>query len=293
MFLKIFIYLVTFLWLNYFFQACSSLQKNTDNGVSEDERRQKEELDEIESLLGITPEERNEAKKETWKKGDKSKETLGLLDSDRALIQSQTPVENTTKTVPSSQVAQEDKEKKQIENELMSLKSQLNEKDMIIADLKAQLSFQSEQLKAQSSGYSSESSSYNYAHSMATDVSMDYQQKYDNALELFHARDYHGAIEIFESLLASSADNSLADNAQYWIGESHYALGQYDKAIIDFEKVFTFPKSNKNPDAQYKLGLCYQRKGDLTKSREEFQRLIDLYPKSEYSRMAKEKLTSF
>jgi tol-pal system protein YbgF len=121
---------------------------------------------------------------------------------------------------------------------------------------------------------------------------MDYQGNYDRGLEHFHSRDYRSAIEVFESLLATSANNSLSDNAQYWIGESHYALGQYDKAIIDFEKVFTFPKSNKDDDAQYKLGLCYMRKGDNVKAREEFQRLLDLYPKSEYISRVKEKLNS-
>jgi tol-pal system protein YbgF len=292
MFLKISIYFVTFLWLNCIFQACSGSRNNNDDGLTDDERRQQQELDEIESLLGIKPKEKSESKKEPPKKGAKTQETLGLLDSDRALIQSQTPVETTTQPTQPAQTDAGDKEKKQMENELKNLKSQLNEKDMVIADLKAQLSFQSEQLKDNASGYSGGYSSSDYSYSVATDVSMDYQQKYNSGLELFHARDYRGAVEVFESLLASSANNSLADNAQYWIGESHYALGQFDKAIIDFEKVFTFSNSNKNDDAQYKLGLCYLKKGDLTKAKEEFQRLIDLFPKSEYTGRAKEKLNS-
>ena len=67
-------------------------------------------------------------------------------------------------------------------------------------------------------------------------------------------------------------------------------MGQYKKAIIDFEKVFTFPKSNKNPDAQFKLGVCYVRLGDSAKAREEFQRLIDVYPESSYVGRAQDHL---
>jgi len=82
------------------------------------------------------------------------------------------------------------------------------------------------------------------------------------------------------------------DNAQYWIGECHYAMRQYEKAIMDFEKVFTFPKSNKLDDAQFKLGLCYIRKGENQKAREEFQRLLDVYPKSEYLGRAESHINS-
>ena len=69
--------------------------------------------------------------------------------------------------------------------------------------------------------------------------------------------------------------------------------GCHDTAIAAFHKVFTFPKSNKNPDAQFKLGLCYVRKGDSPKAREEFQRLLDLYPNSDYSKRAQSHLTSW
>lgn len=82
--------------------------------------------------------------------------------------------------------------------------------------------------------------------------------------------------------------NKLADNAQYWIGECYYSLKNYQRAIIEFEKVFSFPNSNKNDDAQFKLGLCYAAIGNRVKAREEFQRLIDYFPKSEYVTRAKQ-----
>ena len=288
--MKILILIFIVFSFNYLFQACGGTRPEADDGLTEEERQQKEELDEIESLLGITQEKDDSQQQPAGDK--KSDETLGLLDSDEALVQTQ-PIVPPEKQITQPVQPPVDNEKiKQMEREISDLQNQISEKDLIISDLRAQLSFQSEQLSANPPSYSSSSSGYSPSGYTASDVSMDYQGNYDRALELFHSRDYHSAIEAFESLLATSANNSLSDNAQYWIGESHYALGQYDKAIIDFEKVFTFPKSNKDDDAQYKLGLCYMKKGDNVKAREEFQRLIDLYPKSEYISRAREKLNS-
>ena len=85
----------------------------------------------------------------------------------------------------------------------------------------------------------------------------------------------------FESLLSQNRNNSLSDNAQYWIGESYYGLGEYQKAITAFEKVFTFSNSNKDDAAQLKLGLCYMKLNDNVKAREELEKLISDYPTSE------------
>jgi tol-pal system protein YbgF len=102
--------------------------------------------------------------------------------------------------------------------------------------------------------------------------------RYQEGRNAFEGKNYEAAIQYFESLLSMSTTHSLADNAQYWIGESHYALRQYDAAIIDFEKVLTFPKSNKNVDSQFKLGMCYMKKGNSAKAAEEFERLNADYP---------------
>ena len=76
-------------------------------------------------------------------------------------------------------------------------------------------------------------------------------------------------------------NHSYADNAQYWIGESYYAMGRYQEAIMAFEKVFTFPQSNKNDWAQFKIGQCYFKMGDREQAQQEFQQLIDNYSDSE------------
>ena len=60
------------------------------------------------------------------------------------------------------------------------------------------------------------------------------------------------AREMFEAFLAKHKDHKWAGNAQYWIGECYDALGDYHQAVLAFEKVFTFNKSHKDDDAQYR-----------------------------------------
>ncbi len=119
-----------------------------------------------------------------------------------------------------------------------------------------------------------------------------FEQRYEDARRAYNARDFKTAVQQFEMLLTENRSNSLADNCQYWIGECYYSTGNYEQAIAAFEKVFTFPNSNKYADAQLKLGLSYMRMSNTTRAAEEFQKLIDNYPTSEYVSVAKQYLST-
>lgn len=108
----------------------------------------------------------------------------------------------------------------------------------------------------------------------------DFEQGYNDAFNLFQQRQYRDAIRAFEGLLASRSDHSLSDNCQYWIGEANYMLGDYRAAILSFEKVFTYKQSNKNDYAQYKLGLCYFYLNERERAQQEFQSLLDNHKNS-------------
>lgn len=118
----------------------------------------------------------------------------------------------------------------------------------------------------------------------------DYRAKYQKAYGEYSTKNYQKAISLFTELIESNPEGDLSDNAQYWIGESYYGLKNYTRAIVEFEKVFTFKESNKDDDAQLKLGLCYLNLGQRDKAREEFQRLVDFYPDSDYKSKAVEYL---
>ncbi len=254
--------------------SCAGSREEGDDFLSEDEKQQKE-LDDIEALLGISSDnaQQSEKPKDTSQDNDtQQNEKLDLLD--------------TNEMIDNSQPAQlSSDEKKKLEKKITRLEKQIKEKDRSIADLNAQVTVQEAEL-------SKRPGSGGGTTAIVSDISMEeYQARYDDARSEFENRSYQSSIQLFESLISASTSHSLSDNAQFWIGECHYALRQYDAAIIDFEKVFTFPNSNKADASQYKLGLCYIRKGDNTKAKEEFDRLIRNYPNSSYASKAESLLS--
>ncbi len=118
----------------------------------------------------------------------------------------------------------------------------------------------------------------------------EYKKKYIESLSAYQNGGYEEAIKGFTDLVVNNPLNELADNSQYWLAECYYSLKNYKRAVKEFEKVFTFPGTDKDDDAQLKLGLAHQSMGNLDKAKEEYQRLVDYFPGSEYYEKAKETL---
>ena len=118
----------------------------------------------------------------------------------------------------------------------------------------------------------------------------EYKRLYIESLSHFQNGMYSQSIKGFSKLVISDPQNNLADNSQYWLAECYYSQKNYKRAIIEFEKVFTFAGTDKDDDAQLKLGLAFQSMGNLVKAREEFQRLMDYFPGSEFYDRSKEAL---
>ena len=180
---------------------------------------------------------------------------------------------------PTTTPAEAEGEKK-LKNEIDALEKQLSSKEAQITDLKSEIALKDDKISELESGTTSRMTQTKY--STTSSVTGDFKADYENALAEYNARNYKQAIGMFEELLSRSATNSLSDNCQYWIGECYYGLSNFNQAIIEFTKVFSFSNSNKMDAAQLKLGLCYWRLGDKQKAREEFERLISDYPQSEF-----------
>ena len=117
-----------------------------------------------------------------------------------------------------------------------------------------------------------------------------YKQTYMTSLGHFQNQEFDEAIAGFTELVSTDATNDLADNSQYWLAECYYSQKEFKRAIAAFEKVFTYSGTDKDDDAQLKIGLSYQSMGNVNKAREEFQRMIDYFPGSEYYPKAKDAL---
>ena len=121
----------------------------------------------------------------------------------------------------------------------------------------------------------------------------EYQAKYIEALSNYQNAEWNLSLDGFKFLIQADSNHDLADNCQYWIGEVYYSLKDFKRSIKEFEKVFSFPGTNKSDDAQFKLGLCYVNIGQLDKAKQEFESLLEFYPNSEYYKRSQEYLQKY
>lgn len=116
---------------------------------------------------------------------------------------------------------------------------------------------------------------------------------YESSLDLFNEQKYDQALSGFKSFLDNYPESDLADNAQFWIGESFMGLKQYEYAILEFNKVIkNYPKENKVPNAMYRQAIAMQIIGESTGARIVLKNLIKTYPESPEATDAEKKLSS-
>lgn len=107
-------------------------------------------------------------------------------------------------------------------------------------------------------------------------------------------KDFASATETFQSFLASYPDHKFAANAQYWLGEIYYAKGDWERAIIEFDKAIKkYPKSEKIPASILKQGFSFERLGSKKEAKVLLQEVIEKFPKSSEATIAKKRLETF
>lgn len=85
----------------------------------------------------------------------------------------------------------------------------------------------------------------------------DDKSSYEAAFGMLKDGQYDHAIAAFEKFLAAYPDSSLAENAQYWLGEAYYVNKAFAEAQTAFQRVIDkYPQSRKRPDALLKIGYC-------------------------------------
>ncbi len=117
------------------------------------------------------------------------------------------------------------------------------------------------------------------------------RDNYQAALELLKAERYEPAAMAFEQFLIAFPDSERADNAQYWLAESHYVTKQYELALREFETVISsYPDSRKVPDALLKMGYCNYELERWDASRESLRRVQSEYSDTTAARLAGQRL---
>ncbi|MDH5455596.1 MAG: tol-pal system protein YbgF, partial [Gammaproteobacteria bacterium] len=103
---------------------------------------------------------------------------------------------------------------------------------------------------------------------------------------------YEPAAMAFKQFLVTFPDSELADNAQYWLAESHYVTQKFNEALTEFGVVLSkYPRSRKVADALLKIGYCNYEIKDWAAAREALSRVQAEYPETTAARLAGQRLS--
>ena len=120
------------------------------------------------------------------------------------------------------------------------------------------------------------------------------QELYKKARNLLLEEEYTNAATLFKRFIKDHPDNSLADNAAYWLAECYYSMGDYKTAVLLFKDLeIQYPKSEKVPDALLKAGYSYLALDDSNRAHHYLKKVLKKYPFSPAAEKAQEKLGRF
>lgn len=105
------------------------------------------------------------------------------------------------------------------------------------------------------------------------------KQLYETAYGYLMQRDYTAAQAAFEDFLSRYPQDSLAGNAQYWLGEAHFVRGEYKAAAGSFLKGYqTYAGNPRAADSLLKLAMSLDRLGQKDAACSSFGELSTRFP---------------
>jgi tetratricopeptide (TPR) repeat protein len=99
-----------------------------------------------------------------------------------------------------------------------------------------------------------------------------YQEALSKETNAEAAKDYRKALEKFKEGLSVYGRGNIAQFSQIYIGNSHYALKEYDQAIAAYSRCLEGPFRSMALDG---LGYSYEAKGDYTQALEYFRKNME------------------
>ena len=91
-------------------------------------------------------------------------------------------------------------------------------------------------------------------------------------------------------MLKTYPTSSHAGDALYFIGQS-YSTENPDSAAAYYGQVVDgYPTSVRAPSALYNLGLLAERRKDIAKAKDAYQRVVQKYPQSDEAALARDRL---
>lgn len=110
------------------------------------------------------------------------------------------------------------------------------------------------------------------------EVKAVYQKiSFKRGVQLFNMGNFADAIENFRKTQSVNTDPALATQAGFWIGESFFRLGNYQKAMDAFDDFLVTPGASKLDnylDAKYNLGYCWFKMKYYEEAIQEFEQFL-------------------
>ena len=114
---------------------------------------------------------------------------------------------------------------------------------------------------------------------------------YETAYADYTAGQWSLAVQGFETYLKTYPKSDLADDAQYYIGESYSGDSRFREAAAAYERVISdYPQSDILPEAYYKVGITYERLGQPDRARTAYEYAVKAFPDTDAGRLAKQRL---
>lgn len=116
-------------------------------------------------------------------------------------------------------------------------------------------------------------------------------QFYARAKSSFDAGNFEEAGVMFEDFVKFFPNSRIVDSAVFWVGETYYRQNNYERAILEYQRVLDdYPNGNKVPAAIYKQGLAFIAIGDTVNGKILLEDLVKRYPDSQEARVAENRL---
>ena len=127
---------------------------------------------------------------------------------------------------------------------------------------------------------------------MPTGTGTSPKRLYDTAYADYTAGQWSLAVQGFETYLKTYPKSDLADDAQYYVGESYSGDSKFREAVAAYERVIRdYPQSDILPEAWYKVGITSERLAQPDKARAAYEFAVKTFPESNDAvRLSKQRL---
>ncbi len=113
------------------------------------------------------------------------------------------------------------------------------------------------------------------------------QQDYMAGVFAYQREDFPMALDYFSNLVLDKSTKDIINNVLYWMADSYQQIGDFNNALISLEKILTDPDSDHLDDALIKKGLLHRKLGQTEESLIVFNQLVNNFPRSEYTKLAR------